>query len=840
MVGSGKYLTVIVICSALLHFSCYKDSGGDVILPMGGEPSDAAGEAGTGGQTGEADTSGGVSDYYTEPAGDDSCAGCPGQLAESERDLFGKLLDQIGLPGAKVDLNVRITVEASENPYAGGRNIDLWATVVRPGTQKKLPTILVVTPYRREITLPIYLAIVSHGYNLMVVDSTGTGSSGGVWTCLDFVEQYCIKYIVDRYIPGRVWSDGTVGMCGFSYLGIIQLLTAGIVDTDASGEPAHLKAIMPLVPMADAYHDAIVNGGNLGLLFPVELIGAVDILAALTPLQLLQPDGELSDETLESIRRIQADHLANVPITLSWIADPEKEFENMFYLQKSPKIYWPVKPAGGWGFPEGGRVISNKIPVLTSAGWFDCFTAGSLNNFRYGLSRHADADRKLIIGEWYHFSGSFGFGLDSITTVNLAARWFDWKIKKERVPFMEEYPVLMYVMGENRWRAEKSWPLPESRVDRRTLFLTRRAPSPIAGDWYSGSYLYGDSTFGLSEVQDFSGDSPVLRHRPANLHGLLSRSVPRWMIGVPMLYADALKFYRDRDVEDQLVWGDERSDEYNCLTFTTGPLAEDLEIAGPLALTFWARTEFGKTLLASDIVSVLNSFGDAYDYDGTLIVDAMVKKNVQWVAELNDVFPNGRARNITSGWLSASHRQYDPSGRTGSCVLDGERVVEHPVDPAYAPFDPFYSGPDRAPRPIIEGDLYQYVIELWPTCNVFKKGHRIRVSLSASDFPHLVPVMVASDSTIVIDERHPAALDFTAVNRADEGGAWKWIGSHRDADAYLMSGAYPLCGTEASAAEYRGTAAGAAAEALGLLFFIVPLVAGMRARRRLRRKRRFA
>ena len=80
-------------------------------------------------------------------------------------------------------------------------------------------------------------------------------------------------------------------------------------------------------------------------------------------------------------------------------------------------------------------------------------------------------------------------------------------------------------------------------------------------------------------------------------------------------------------------------------------------------------------------------------------------------------------------------------GRQAPAPLTAKRSSQHALDPAYVPFDPFYDRPDKNPLAINEGELYQYTVELWPTCNVFKKGHRIRVSLSGSDFPHLLPVI---------------------------------------------------------------------------------------------------
>ena len=54
-----------------------------------------------------------------------------------------------------------------------------------------------------------------------------------------------------------------------------------------------------------------------------------------------------------------------------------------------------------------------------------------------------------------------------------------------------------------------------------------------------------------------------------------------------------------------------------------------------------------------------------FNVDTNLLLDLMDREDVQWVIEVNDVFPDGRAKNITSGWLSAWHRPYDPDELPG-------------------------------------------------------------------------------------------------------------------------------------------------------------------------------
>ena len=99
------------------------------------------------------------SGHYIEPTGDDSCAGCPGQLSSTAAENINNQLTQYNILDAKVDLNVRVTVPKAENPHSD-RDLDLWATVIRPGGSEKLPTILVATPYRREMMMMIYIPLV--------------------------------------------------------------------------------------------------------------------------------------------------------------------------------------------------------------------------------------------------------------------------------------------------------------------------------------------------------------------------------------------------------------------------------------------------------------------------------------------------------------------------------------------------------------------------------------------------------------------------------------------------------------------------------------------------------
>jgi len=50
-----------------------------------------------------------------------------------------------------------------------------------------------------------------------------------------------------------------------------------------------------------------------------------------------------------------------------------------------------------------------------------------------------------------------------------------------------------------------------------------------------------------------------------------------------------------------------------------------------------------------------------------------------------------------------------------------------------------YRGSYENPSLIEPGKIYKYEIDLWAAGNLFKKGHRIRVEISSSNFPTFLP-----------------------------------------------------------------------------------------------------
>ena len=110
-------------------------------------------------------------------------------------------------------------------------------------------------------------------------------------------------------------------------------------------------------------------------------------------------------------------------------------------------------------------------------------------------------------------------------------------------------------------------------------------------------------------------------------------------------------------------------------------------------------------------------------------------KDTDFTAKLTDVHPDGKAILLNNGILRASFR----------------KSLEHP-------------------EPIEPGKIYAYDISIWPTSNLFKAGHRIRLEISSSNFPHydrnpntgrrfgLDSEMAVADQVIYHDPEHPSKI----------------------------------------------------------------------------------
>ena len=122
------------------------------------------------------------------------------------------------------------------------------------------PTLLMRQPYGRDIASTVVYAhpvwFARHGYNVVIQDVRGRGDSGGEF--YPFRNEGRDGAETIAWLRTRAESNGRIGMYGFSYQGMTQLLAA-------AEEPEGLVCIAPGMTAHDLYHGWFYHQGALRL-----------------------------------------------------------------------------------------------------------------------------------------------------------------------------------------------------------------------------------------------------------------------------------------------------------------------------------------------------------------------------------------------------------------------------------------------------------------------------------------------------------------------------------------------------------------------------------------------
>jgi uncharacterized protein len=492
----------------------------------------------------------------------------------------------------------------------------LRGDLFRPETTEKLPVLLNRTPYNKAMPMVYAMTIdalraASAGYNVLTQDCRGRFASDGVFTC--FVDEARDGYDTIEWAARQPWANGKVGTFGASYMGATQWLAA----TQA---PPSLKAMVPSITASD-YHDGwTYQGGAFALFFNVSWT-----MGALAPARLLRERGENPDVVPELGRVISS--IDTMRETMN--ALPLSEFP--MFQRGAPYFFdWLKHPS----YDDYWRALSIEenhpkinVPTLNLGGWYDIFQCGTIRNYLGMKARGAgDAARssRLVVGPWSHavpfqnLVGAVDFGLQaspaSVDVDGMQLRWFDRWLKEVDNGADRDSAVRIFVMGINRWREEKQWPLPGTEF--RSYYLHSRGRANSA---------FGDGAL--------STEAPAAEPPDSFLYNPID-PVPTVGGGL-CCYPGALQ----GGAWDQ-AGVEHRAD---VLVYSTEPLAEDLEVTGPIVLTLYASSS-------------------APDTDFT--------------AKLVDVEPCGFARNLTDGIIRARFRE----SQSRETMLTPEKVAEFKID----------------------------------------------------------------------------------------------------------------------------------------------------------------
>ena len=387
--------------------------------------------------------------------------------------------------------------------------VALYADVYRPESDEPLPVILMRLPDDKtsaESSVHIHpLWYARQGYLVVVQDTRGRGMSEGEF--YPYRSEAEDGYDTVEWAAGLPASNAKVGMYGFSYAGATQLLAAVM-------QPPHLTCLAPGFTAADYYDHWTYRGGAFSL--ASSMSWAVK-LATGNARRRGNPALEMElQETLLHIGEwhrylptrdfppLKSDDIGHY--LYDWLAHPTWD------------EYWQQ-----WSIhPRYGRV---QVPALHLGGWYDPALEGTLRNFSgirdHGASEEAQRGQHLLLGPWAHVPwspliGQAESGAETGNVVDDAVlHFFDHWLKGEDNGVDRELPVQIFVMGENRWRYESSFPPRRARPAEYFIHSDGRAnssngdggldPTP-PGDEPSDTYCH-DPRFPVQSV----GGHSVLR-----------------------------------------------------------------------------------------------------------------------------------------------------------------------------------------------------------------------------------------------------------------------------------------------------------------------------------------
>jgi putative CocE/NonD family hydrolase len=438
-------------------------------------------------------------------------------------------------------------IETRGQKVAMRDGISLSVDVYRPDVASPVPAILSIIPYGKGDSDRVKEArwFAERGYAVILADMRGRFDSDGTWDPFDPRHKTDGFDLVD-WISRQGWNTARIGMMGVSYVGWTQWWTA------TQAHPA-LKAIAPIMSPPDPMFNLPYQQGLLKGVF-------LDVSACLSG-RVMQIIGSAPYCGFSPTRARDFLHTPYIDINRYRGMLDAPWFDNVIRSNLSSKEYFK---AISYAEPDGYARIT--VPSLNVAGWFDEDQPGAPMNYigmkRYGATAEARAP-KLIIGPWPHGTtsvrkvGDTDYGPDAIFDDRAyRLRWFDHYLKGIDNGVDRDPPVSVFVMGANKWYAEKAWPLPETRWTR--------------------YYLDSDGAANTS-----LGDGRLLTTPPRRPG--FDRYVydPARPTGSP---------YAGGNIEDGAI--DVRRTEAgrDVLVYTTSPLTEDTEVTGPIQLKLFAST----------------------------------------------------------------------------------------------------------------------------------------------------------------------------------------------------------------------------------------------------------
>lgn len=518
----------------------------------------------------------------------------------------------------------------------------------------------------------------SNGYALILVDIRGTGASFGTRPYPFSEDEVRDGYDLADWIVSQPWSNGKVGSIGISYPGTTAEFLA------VNNHPA-VKAVIPRFADHDVYFDIAFPGGvsfnwmmkNWGyytrLLDNNIVPKDIGLMGRLFVRGVKPVDG---DNGRLLLKEAIAEHAKNADVyklaTSATYRDDTNNESGATVDTFSPHHY-------------KADIERSNVGIYAWGGWMDETMADAA--IRRFLTYKNPL--RVVIGPWNHGGSEHASPFlppKTPTDPSTERQWldcvrfFDYHLKGIDNGVMSEKVLIYYTMGEEKWKSTTVWPPDGSRAERWYMdadhVLSQSAPTAESG---ADSYTV-----------DFAATTGTTNRWHTQLGG------------------------------DDVIYPDRAQEDKRLLTYTSQPLASDMEITGHPIVTLY-------------VTSTHN--------DGAFFV------------YLEDVDPAGKVTYITEGELRALHR----------------KVSDEP--PPYKMLVPYHSFKRKDGMPLVPGEVAELTFGMHPTSLLIKKAHRIRVAIAGHDKDTFARIPAEGTPTITVarNKVHASCIDLpVVVNRTDK------------------------------------------------------------------------
>jgi putative CocE/NonD family hydrolase len=424
-----------------------------------------------------------------------------------------------------------------------------------------------------------------------------------------------------------------------------------------------LKAIFPVVPGNDLYKDTAFMGGLLDIEFSAFYLGLTGGLNSIGPIV----EGLQNPAVLASLLPAEVQHLGDLATFDAAFTAKTISGDASAYDGAYWKARNPVNVLK--------KIVANRIPAYLVGGEYDLFQRGEpldysgLQNAWAGRSVTApmSANQKTT-GRYQLIDGPFTHLGGATAALNpLMLEWFDTWLKGAHTGMGKtKTPLHYYDLGTKKYTEHAQYPFKNAKATR---------------------YYFSPGKKLTTAEPAAAGSDPLVWSPVGNPCG---RPTDQWSAGVASLVTGSVKPGTPCvDGDDQVgQLGPDRT------TYTTTPLKRARTIAGPIDVSVHATATTSET---------------------------------QWVAEVEDVAPDGTSTPLTEGALLGSLRKVSKAGTWPG--KDGQIL------------QPGHTYSKASAAAVTPGKLTRYDIDVFPTYATIAKGHRIRITLSTADTPHLVPTI---------------------------------------------------------------------------------------------------